>query len=285
MINIGIRAHDLGKMDIQTLAEKVSRYGFSSIQLALKKSIPGMDEDRGRLSPGFGNHIRDALSIRGINIAVLGCYINPVHPEPAARQNAIERFTEHLRYARDFGCSVVGTETGSTLPDSGFTGDIYKEETFQEFIKTLKVLVSAAEKTGAIVGIEGVADKNTIFSHERMTRTLEMIPSPNLGVIYDPVNFLPNDRISESNAIMEEAFQKFAPRMVAVHAKDYTVKDGKKVGTLPAGTGMLDYELLFDLIRHYKPWIHVLLENNSPKTIDDTLAFFAGVKGFENAGD
>ena len=203
-------------------------------------------------------------------------------PGPCRPSEVCRPFTEHLRFARDFGCAVVGTETGSTLPNSGFTEDIYKEETFQDFIETLMILVAAAEKSGSIVGIEGVADKNTIFSHERMERTLELIPSPNLGVIYDPVNFLPYDRISESNVLMKEAFQKFASRIVAVHAKDYTVEDGKKVGTLPAGTGRLDYELLFDLIRHYKPWIHVLLENNSPDTIDDTLAFLAGIKDSEH---
>ena len=271
MFNIGVRAHDFGKMPVTALAEKIQSFEFSSIQLALKKALTDFEDDAGRLSPGLANYIRDRFNTRGINIAVLGCYINPVHPDPDLRDLQLNRFEEHLKYCRDFGCSVVGTETGSSE-------DIYNEETFQEFISSLKRLVTTAEKTGVIVGIEGVADKHTIFSHERMMRVLEIIQSPCLGVIYDPVNFLPNNRLSEANYLMEEAFELFANRMLVIHAKDYTVTEGKKDGTLPAGRGFLDYELLFDLIRHYKPWIHVLLENNSADTLDGAVNFIKSIK-------
>ena len=279
MLNIGVRAHDFGKMDIDEMSEKISAYGFSSIQLALKKAVSGFDEDQGRLSPGLGNIIRDSLSRRGIAVSVLGCYINPVHPDPALRQTALDRFAEHLRFVRDFGCSVVGTETGSPLPDCGLTEEIYREETFQDFIGSLKFMVAAAEKSGTIVAIEGVADKHCIYSHERMARTLELIPSPNLRIIYDPVNFLPSERISESDSLMEEAFRLFSDRMAAVHAKDYRVVDGKKDGTIPAGRGLLNYPLLFDLIRHYKPGIHILFENNTPETMGETVEFIKRIKG------
>ncbi|MBB6481226.1 sugar phosphate isomerase/epimerase family protein [Spirochaeta isovalerica] len=278
MINIGVRAHDFGKMEAPELSDRIGKFGFSSIQLALKKAIAGFDEDHGRLSPGLGNYFRDSFARNRIDISVLGCYINPVHPDRLEREKAISRFKEHLLFSRDFGCAIVGTETGSPNPDCSFTEDIYKEETFQDFIAALKVLVAAAEKTGAIVAIEGVADKHTIHSHERMKRTLELIPSPNLGVIYDPVNFLPAAQSGESDRLMEEAFELFAHKMVAIHAKDFKMDDGIKNGTLPAGQGELNYHLLFDLIRHYKPWIHVLLENNRPETLRESLRFLDSVK-------
>ncbi|MDA3955511.1 MAG: sugar phosphate isomerase/epimerase, partial [Oceanispirochaeta sp.] len=138
MLNIGIRAHDLGKMTVENLSEKIGEYGFSHIQLALKKSLINLNDDSGRLSPGMGNYIRDCFYSKKINISVLGCYINPVHPVPAEREKSLTRFAEHLIFARSFGCSVVGTETGSPLPDSSFTDEIYKEKTFQDFIASLK---------------------------------------------------------------------------------------------------------------------------------------------------
>ncbi len=279
MLNPGIRAHDLGKQPVMKLADAVARYGVRHIQLALGKAVPEFGEDRGRLSPGAGHYIRDGFASRGITISVLGCYINPVHPDPDERENALSRFKEHLLYARSFGCSVVGTETGSPLPDCRYSDRIYREDCFQDFLNSLRILVDTAEKTGTIVGIEGVADKHCIHSHERMKRTLEAIPSPNLGIIYDPVNFLPVNRISESNALMEEAFRMFAPRIVAIHAKDYSVKDNGHIDkTLPAGRGELDYPLLMDLIRHYKPWCPVLLENNSPATLPDCLDFIKKIE-------
>ncbi|MBN2657563.1 MAG: sugar phosphate isomerase/epimerase [Spirochaetales bacterium] len=278
MINIGVRAHDFGKMEATELSHRIGEFGFSGIQLALNKAIDGFDRDQGRLSPGLGNYFRDTFARNRINISVLGCYINPVHPDRLERERALSRFKEHLLYARDFGCAIVGTETGSPNPDCSFTELIYKEETFQDFITTLRALVSTAEKAGALVAIEGVADKHTIYSHERMKRTLELIPSPNLGIIYDPVNFLPADRACESDRLMEEAFELFAHKMVAIHAKDFIMVGKKKDGTLPAGRGELNYHLLFDLIRHYKPWIHVLLENNKPETLPESLQFLEKVR-------
>ena len=279
MLNIGVRAHDIGKMSPSALSEKIESYGcFNNIQLALKKAINGFDDNMGNLSPGMGNYYRDLFAVHRINISILGCYINPVHPDLKIREQSLRRFVEHLTYARSFGCSIVGTETGSPLPDSGFTEEIYKEKTFQDFIISLKFLVKEAEKTGTVVAIEGVADKNCIYSHERMKRTLELIPSPNLGIIYDPVNFLPSESIGESDKLMEEAFEMFANKIVAVHAKDFIVIDGKKDGTLPAGKGLLNYPLLFDLIKKYKPWTHVLLENNTPETIKETIKFIKNAK-------
>lgn len=273
MINIGFRAHDLGKLDIEILSNKIASYGFTSIQLALKKAVDFVQDDYGLLSPGMGNYIRNHFSKNGIDISVLGCYINPVHPHPETRELHINRFIEHIKFCRSFGCSIVGTETGSTLPNCGFTEDIYLEETFQDFLETLKRLVKVAEQFGVIVAIEGVADKHTIHSHERMLRVFEAINSPNLGMIYDPVNFLPNDKIDQSDDLMREAFELFSHKMVAIHAKDYIVKDGIKDGTIPSGKGFLNYPLLFELIKKYKPYCHVLLENNTPKTIEDSLKF------------
>lgn len=278
MLNIGVRAHDFGKMSPEELSKTISEYGFGHIQLALKKAISEFGDDHNRMSPGMGNYFQDCFLSRGIRISVLGCYINPVHPDRTIRKESLQRFTEHLLYARSFGCSIVGTETGSPLADSRYTEEIYKEETFQDFISSIKILVEAAEKTGTIVAIEGVADKNCIFSHERMKRTMELIPSPNLGIIYDPVNFLPTAREQESDALMKEAFELFASKIVAIHAKDYTMKDGTKDGTLPAGQGSLNYHLLFDLIKYYKPWVPVLLENNTPHTIESSLSYIQTVK-------
>lgn len=275
MLNLGVRAHDFGKKKVEELARDISGYKFTSIQLALKKAVLGIDDDTGKLSPGLGNYIRDTFGAYNINISVLGCYINPVHPDLKEREKSLARFIDHLKFSRDFGCSVVGTETGSPLKDCSFTEEIYREETFQDFIGSLKILVKAAERIGVIAAIEGVADKHCIFSHERMKRTLDIIPSPNLGVIYDPVNFLPSHQEKEADQLMEEAFELFSSRMVAVHAKDYIMTGGKKDGTLPAGKGKLNYPLLADLIYHYKPHIHVLLENNSLDTITESVQFMS----------
>lgn len=272
-INWGLRAHDIGRLPIKELSNKIAAKGFHNIQLALHKAVRGINAAYGSLSPGMGQLIQGELRKHEITVSVLGCYINPVHADKKIRENNLKRFIEHLKYCRDFGCSVVGTETESPRRDGTIDESIYTEEVFDEFITSLRILVDAAEKTGSIVAIEGVADKDVIHSHERMQRTLEMIPSPNLGVIYDPANFLPFKRVTESDDLMKEAFQIFGDRMVAIHAKDCILEGNRVNTTIPSGRGILNYPLLLDLVREYKPMIPVLLENNTPDTIDDTIEF------------
>ncbi len=122
-INIGVRAHDYGQGSVKEIAERIGQYPVNCVQLALPKSFPFILEQPGQISPGFGNYVRDVFAEQDINIAVLGCYINPIHPDPVERELSLQRFEEHLQFARDFGCAIVGTETGSrhapctALPD------------------------------------------------------------------------------------------------------------------------------------------------------------------------
>ena len=116
-LTLGARAHDFGKLPVDQLAEKIAAKGLTSVQLALAKAIDGIVSDTGGLSPGLATHVRDAFQRHGVRIAVLGCYVNLVHPDFAERSKLLARFKEHLRFARDFGCSVVATETASLNAD------------------------------------------------------------------------------------------------------------------------------------------------------------------------
>jgi L-ribulose-5-phosphate 3-epimerase len=281
MINIGVRAHDLGRRQPADLARRVGAYGFSHVQLAISKAFAGFDGHT-RLSPGLARQIAGAFSAEGIHISVLGCYINPVHPDPELREAGLRRFERHLEVSRDFGCSIVGTETGSLSPDNSWNDANASDEVFHGLADAVSRLVRRAERFGVFVGIEGVAGKNVIHRHADMIRLLDEVDSPNLGVIYDPVNFLPDDRLDDSRAHILEAFELFGDRILAIHAKDFAVQADaaggrKKIPTLPAGQGLLDYRWFFDEISSRFPGIHVLLENNTPESLETTLSQFAAL--------
>jgi len=280
MLQIGLRAHDYGKnVSIAKLAAILADYRPASIQLALAKSLS--DAPRiGGLSPGYARRVRRVLEDRNIAIAVLGCYINPVHPDPAAREKQLRSFEEHLRFARDFGCAIVGTETGSCNKDCSFHPDTEKPETFDLFCKSLERLVKTAEKCGSIVAIEAVADQHTISSIEKMEQVLLRLASPALKVIYDPVNLIPKAGLAESQTqFFTRAFTAFGDEIAAIHAKDFRMENGAKNGALPAGTGELDYTALLSLIMERKPGIDILLENTSPATGQQAAAYLRGIAG------
>jgi sugar phosphate isomerase/epimerase len=274
MLQFGLRAHDFGRLPAQDLADALAAHSPASIQLALSKALPAGEAAYGALSQGYARRLRRIFESRGIAIAVLGCYINPVHPDPAIRDRDLKRFEEHLRHVRDFGCAIVGTETGCRSSDGSFHPDTEKPETFDLLCRSLERLLRVAESSAAILGVEAVADKHTISSIEKMAALLRRLDSPNLQVIYDPVNLIPRDGLKESHeAFFRRAMDAFGARVAAVHAKDYRMEAGQKSGALPAGSGELDYPALFQILKTQKPWVDVLLEDCGPSSAGPAMAF------------
>ena len=279
MLQIGLRAHDYGNnVSPEKLAETLAEFNPASIQLALAKALSGSPADGG-LSPGYARRIRRILEERNIAIAVLGCYINPVHPDSDAREQQLRRFEEHLRYARDFGCALVGTETGSCNPDCSYHPGTEKPETFDLLCRSLERLTGTAEKCGSIVAIEAVADQHTVSSIEKMETVLRRLASPALKVIYDPVNLIPSAGLAETQEhFFAHAFDAFGDAIVAIHAKDFRMEGGAKNGALPAGTGELDYRSLLNIITKCKPNIDILLENSSPASGKQAMTFLRNIE-------
>lgn len=271
MMMLGARAHDFGKLTIKEHAKIISEKGFSGIQLAPGKAISDFDTRPGRLNTGIANYIRDTLYSKNLNIAVLGCYINPVHPDNDERRRQLERFKEHIRYARDFGCSVVGTETGSLNADFSFNPDNHSEEAFLMLEKSIKELVREAERFGVIVAIEGVT-KYVLNNPERIKRMIDDIGSNNLQVILDPVNLLSADNYQEQDEIIKKSFEFLGDRIIALHAKDFVLEEGKLI-SIQAGQGSLNYKLVFSLLKEYKPSCYILMENIRPDKVDEGVKY------------
>ncbi len=276
-MNLGVRAHDFGKLEIEELAKKISEKKFKCIQLALHKAVAGLDTTPGYLNPGLANTIRLTLDKYGIYPSVLGCYINPIHPDKKEREKAIYRFKEHIRFARDFGGSVIGTETGSINPDCSFNQGTYTEEVFNDFVKVIADLVEEAEKFGAFVCLEPVADTHTINTPEKMKKVINVIQSNNLQVIFDPVNLIASSEWDKQDDMVKKSFDLFGERIVVIHVKDFVMEDGKKNGTLPAGKGIFNLEHLFKICKENKPGISFLLENNKPDTFNDCISYVKNI--------
>lgn len=278
MLQFGLRAHDFGKLPPEQLALSLSYYKPASIQLALAKALSGTPDGSGMLTPGYARRIKKAFDAHDIAISVLGCYINPVHPDSHERNKALKKFEEHLASCRDFGCAVVGTETGSCNADCSYHPSTQSEQTFDLLCTSVERLVLTAEKYGVRVGIEPVSHQHTIDSADKMQRLIERIPSPNLSVIFDPVNLIPLSGFESSQEdFFNKAFDAFGGRIAVVHAKDFVMIDGRKKGDLPSGTGNLNYEVFFKKLIEKKPFIDVLLENSVPSKLEQTVSYLQSV--------
>ncbi|MEH7254934.1 sugar phosphate isomerase/epimerase [Neobacillus niacini] len=270
-INLGIRAHDIENRPLEELVKEIAGKGLTSVQLALSKSFADINTETGSLSPGLAHYIGSAFAKHDIQIAVLGCYFNMIHPNHVERKKGIERFKEHIRYARDFGCSIVATETGNVNPEIIYTEENFKEEPFLEVVESVSELVNEAEKFGVIVGIEAGVN-HPIYSPKVMKRLLDTIDSNNLQVILDPVNLLTIETYKNQEEIFQEAMDLFGDRVVIVHAKDFVIEENQLVPTAVA-KGLLNYDYILNLLKQKKPKINLLLEETIEPYIDESVGF------------
>lgn len=268
---IGIRAHDFGKLPLEKLVEEINGKGFTAVQLALNKAVEGINSGSGTLNPGMGQYIGDTFRKNNIRIAVMGCYINPIEPDENERRISLDRFKEHIRYARDFGCNIVATETGSINQDWSFNIENNSEQTWQKMVVSIKELVNEAEKFGVFVGIEGVI-RHIVNSPSKIKRLLDTIDSNNLQVIFDPVNLLDMDNYQRQDEIIRECIEMFGDRIVIVHAKDFVIQDNELKIVAP-GKGLLNYELLMELMMIRKPYIHFLMEDIAKEYMEESALF------------
>jgi sugar phosphate isomerase/epimerase len=270
MLNLGVRAHDFGKLPADELAARIARHGLACVQLAPPKAIAGF-ENESSLSSEFARTVAGAFRRHGISISVLGCYINLGDRNEATRRPQLERFKEHLRFARDFGCRMVATETGSLNPDFSRHPENGGDEAFQIVLAGVRELAREAERYDAIVGIEAV-ERYVISSPERLRQLLDEVNSPSVQVVYDPVNLLWSTNYTRRKEILESAHALLGDRIRIVHAKDFVV-EGAQFQERSAGEGQLDYPTVLRWLKAQRENIPVILENTHPDTIARTVAF------------
>jgi L-ribulose-5-phosphate 3-epimerase len=264
---LGCRGHDFGQNDLAGLAELVTGKGFDCLQLAPAKAIAGFTElPGGRIDPGFASRATAAFQARGLRISVLGCYINPIHPDPDKRRAQLDRFKAYLQASVLFGTPIVATETGSLNADCSAHPGNGGKEAFEALVASVAGLAAAAEEAGAIACLEGVTS-HVAGSPARLARVLKAVASPSLKVILDPVNFLDASNLGRAREIIEEAFELLGPDILVLHAKDCRL-DGGSLRILPAGQGILDYGSILSALADANPQADILLEDLRPADMD-----------------
>ena len=270
-MNLGVRAHDFGKLPVEELARQIASHGLNCIQLAPVKALAGFDNDTAGIDPAFAAEVRETFRRHGINISVLGCYINLGDRDAASRRPQLERFKHHLRAAKAFGCPIVGTETGSLNSDYSRHPDNGGDEAFGIVLESVRELVREAEQCDAIVCIEAV-ERYVISSPQRLRRLVDEIASPHLKVIYDPVNLLWSTNCDREAAILDDAHRLLGEHVRILHAKDYTIENNA-FRELSAGQGRLNYRTVFQWLKTQPQPIDILLENTHPASISRTIEF------------
>ena len=175
--------------------------------------------------------VNDLMAKSGVKISALGYYPNPLAPDPAESQVAVEHLKKVISAARLLGLDVVNTFVGRD-----FTKSI--DDNWPRFLKIWKPIIKHAESNGIRIGIENCpmsftkdewpGGKNLAFSPAIWRRMFNDIPSDHFGLNFDPSHlvWLHMDYL--------KAMREFKHKLFHIHAKDVHLDQEKldEVGTL-----------------------------------------------------
>lgn len=274
-MQLGIRLHDIKKAPLPERLAIAREQGFSCGHLALSKVISEYPVDDGALTPGYAQYLKKLFAEHDIDIAVLGCYLNLATPNEESLKKNQKRYLAHIRFASLLGCGVVGTETGAVNESYSFEERNHSDEALDLFIKNLRPVVACAEKMGVIFAIEPVY-KHIVCNPARARKVLDTIASPNLQIIFDPVNLLDICNYQNRDEIFKEAIELLGDDIAVVHIKDFIVENGE-LKSVAAGTGEMDYGRVVRFIKERKPYIHVTLENTVPENAVQSRKLIQGL--------
>ena len=262
-MQLGIRLHDTSKLPFEERIADVHNLGFACGHLALGKVIDEFPTTDEALTPGLAMYIKNVFAKNEVDIAVLGCYLNLANPNREQLEKTVHRYMAHIRFASWLGCGVVGTETGAPNETYSFTPECHTEEALKLFIQNVRPVVKYAEQMGVVFAIEPVY-RHIVWNPKLARRVLDEINSPNLQIIFDPVNLLDIVNYQNRDEIIREAIELLGSDIAMVHLKDFRIEDGKMI-SVGCGLGEMDYTDILKFMKTRKPFIHATLENTKPE--------------------
>ena len=265
-LRLGIRGHDMEEAPFEEWVANMSKKGFCCTQLALKKAIRDFNVNNEAMTPGMAMYMRQVFAEKKVDVSVLGCYLNLADPNKERLAKTKETYKANIRFAALLGCGMVGTETGAVNEEYRYEEANHSEESLAIFIESCREIVEYAEKMGVIFAIEPVYN-HIVYDCRRARKVLDAIHSPNLMIIFDPVNVISMDNYKDQDAMLREAFELVGDEIAAIHAKDFVIEDGKVISKI-TGEGNLNYNLLMSLVKTHKPLIHILLEGTKPENVE-----------------
>jgi sugar phosphate isomerase/epimerase len=149
-----VRAHDLGVKGADNINNKICELGLDGVQLVAYKSIDGISYSPCSLSSEQAKEIGSVIRKNGKEIALIGAYFNPVHPNTDKISNGIAVFKDYLTLAKCLGCDFVGSETGSYNGDPWIYHPMnHSDEALDRVVETFSLLADCAEENAVNIAI------------------------------------------------------------------------------------------------------------------------------------
>lgn len=258
-MEIGIRAHDMGKDSIEGLLDKAVKLGFKNLQLVFKKGFVDSNSNPIPFNEENAKIVSEELKKRNLHVAMLGAYFNPVHSNKELVKKNTEYFEEHLRLAHLLDCKYVGTETGSYNDDKWtYNPKNQTEEGYEDTMKTFRHLKDVAEKYKTTLLMEP-AWGHVIYSVEQLSRAIKELNSNYVKVTIDIFNLIYIGNYKNYKEIFQKALETFKDDVKIIHLKDFYIED-EKIVQCGLGKGIIDFDYLLSIVYKYSPNATLIFE-------------------------
>jgi len=263
-MQLGISLHETKEGSLEERIQMVKEQDFCCVQLSLEKNIHTLSVRNGALTPGYAMNLKRTFQEAGVDIAVLACYMNLGNPQKEMFEEILKRYKSQIRFASVLGAGVVGTETGAPNVFYRYEKACHTKEARELLIRNLAKVVEYAEQLGVSVAMEPCY-RHIVYDAKTAREVLDAIQSPNLQILFDPVNLLDASNFHHQKRIVGEAIDLLGDEIAVVHLKDYKVT-AKGLIYVPAGLGEMEYDDTLAFLKKEKPYIHAILENTTPDT-------------------
>ena len=283
-LNIGIRAHDLGRFHSAAgLAASVRAAGLDSIQLVAWKCFESASRRPDVWTADLVEDIRLNLVDAGIGIPLVGAYFNWFSRDelrPAESGGTGRRiFLQSLAAARSMGASHVGTELEGYMALPLWSSRRNRSsEAMEHAVLVAKELQAAAREADAWIAVEGVW-WHVLHSPERVRELKDRSGADRLRFILDPVNFLNARNWRKQREMIDRAMDHYGDDLMLIHCRDFRPT---RFGLIPVppGKGRFDYPYLAGRLNETgRDGIPMILEGVTGRDIASSAAYLRSLGG------
>ena len=206
----------------------------------------------------------EAAEAADICIAEVGAWSNPLSPDPAERQAALEKCQQSLALADKIGARCCVNIAGSRGKKwDGPSAADYEPDTFELIVTTVREIIDVVRPRRTFYTLETMPWLLP-DSPQSYLALLNAIDRPAFAVHFDPVNLINSPRrYYQQRPLLKEFFTLLGPYIKSCHAKDVIIRPEPLVhlSEVTPGQGRFDYSFFLWGLKQLGREMAVMLEH------------------------
>jgi sugar phosphate isomerase/epimerase len=273
MMQLGIFDKTFSRPTLDQTLDAVVSYGLQATQFNFSAAnlpdLPDAIESTTALA------IRQTYTAHQLTMAAVSGTFNMIHPDPAVRQDGLQRLEVIAAMCQTIGTSVITLCTGTRNPDDMWSAhpDNDSPAAWRDLLTSMEAALKLADTYQVTLAIEPEPN-NVINRAVKARQLLDELRSPQLKIVMDAANLLHAGELPQMTSLFTEAFDLLGNDIVLAHAKDVIDHDG--IHYVAAGKGSLDYDLYLNLLRKVGYDGALVLHTVDEPEVESSLAFVRG---------